>query len=806
MQYALGQYTTASIRAPFDFSVIDEDATTSARREAARRTVPVADWDSRLPPQINERLANAFANAQKLHAEIEALKTPSQEELAAVPKWKRTAFLQERAEQANKQKAEEMDAVVRGIERALTIRLDDDARTTLSRTGGTASFVDGMIALVARAYAKPIVEDLAPFDELVVGAPGKTEGPGRLALKDSESGSTRTITKLSLLSDRNEVEMALGQELDHVMSASDAQSRSVALNIVLSQIRPNVFFNAKETELRRQTASTGVLPVAYSFKKNQLILGEGQEVTQQKLMVLDHVQSLSMPKEYRTTFWGIALVLALPLIMAFSVIRLERTKARINQRDCIFLATCLAATLIFFRLWLSLEEGLLYRYPDVPHLAWLMVFPVCATAMYARLMVAQELAVIQSALVALIAGSLANQGVYYATHCFAVGLFATHAVATCSRRGSVIRAGFKTGVVAAIGGLGLAAAGSVDLGLPIITIAAAALVGGTISGFIVVAASPVAEWLFGYTTDTTLLERSSYDQLLLRRLLSDAPGTFQHSVSVGILAEAAAKSVGANALLVRVGALYHDIGKLQNPECFTENQTGHNPHDALTPIESARILMAHVTDGVRLAERYKLGKRITELIQQHHGTDLTRSFYEKAVQAGGNVDPGDFRYPGPKPLSREAAIMMIADQVEATARSMGTASEQDYKAMIARTVERLRSAEQLDSCPLTFADLANIQVAVTAAVVGIQHRRVKYPGQGLAEKGSAPKAESVFTARDTDRSMGGATATAMQPVPATATTTPTATQPATTTPTQPAATTPMETATHAAAATPTPRP
>ncbi len=627
--YALGQYTTASIRAPFDFSVIDEEATAKARQEAARSAVAVADWDSRLPLQIKARLASAFAAAQKAHSETEAMKTPSPEELASVPKWKRPAFLQARAEHADKPRIEQMDAALRDIERSLTIRLDDDARSALSQTGGTAAFMDGMIALVTRAYAKPIADDLTPFRDVVSGYAGKKDGAGKLTLKDTVAGTTRTITNISLMAERNDVEAALSQECDQLTPALDPAAQSAALKIVLSQVRPNLLFNQKETELRRQTASDGVLPVAYSFKKNQLILGEGQEVTSQKLLVLQHLQSLSMPKEYHTTFWGIALVFALPIVMAYSVIHLENTKARINHRDCAFLATSLAATLIFFRLWLSLEEGLLYRYPDVPHLAWLMIFPISAASMYARLMVGAELVVVQSALVALVAGSFANQGLSYATYCFAVGLAASHAIAESTRRSSVIRAGLKTGAFAALGGIGLAAAGGMDWGLPFMTVVTAAFLGGTFSGFIVVAASPVAEWLFGYTTDTTLLERSSYDQPLLRRLLSEAPGTFQHSVSVGILAEAAAKSVGANALLVRVGALYHDIGKIENAEYFIENQKDYNPHSSLPPKDSADILKAHVTAGVRLASEHKLGKRICELIEQHHGTDVMRSCYEK---------------------------------------------------------------------------------------------------------------------------------------------------------------------------------
>jgi putative nucleotidyltransferase with HDIG domain len=223
----------------------------------------------------------------------------------------------------------------------------------------------------------------------------------------------------------------------------------------------------------------------------------------------------------------------------------------------------------------------------------------------------------------------------------------------------------------------------------------------------------------------------------------ETPGTFQHSLALSILADAAARAVGANALLARVGALYHDVGKTENPWFFVENQSGLNAHELLTPQESARVIRAHVTDGVRLVREHGLGERIADFVREHHGTTPIRYFLEEARERGDVVNEDDFRYQGPPPRSRETAILMIADQVEATARAMAGGTDEEYRAMVRRTMDRIRQQGQLDQCPLTLHDLSAVEEALAQVLMGMHHQRIEYPGQtgrGAVPEPSAPAA------------------------------------------------------------------
>ena len=242
-----------------------------------------------------------------------------------------------------------------------------------------------------------------------------------------------------------------------------------------------------------------------------------------------------------------------------------------------------------------------------------------------------------------------------------------------------------------------------------------------------------AERLFGVTTDVTLLELSGTDHPLLRELQANAPGTFSHTMQVAALADAAAASIGANRLLARVGALYHDVGKLARPQYFVENQSrGENPHATLSPNLSAKIIADHVREGQELALQYRLPAVVRAFIPMHHGTMRIEYFYQQALKAHKDGDPpveeSDFRYGGPRPETREAAILMLADGVEAAARSLDDPAPHRIEALVNQIVDARRSDGQLDRSPLTFEDLRVIRETLTRSLVSHYHGRIKYPG------------------------------------------------------------------------------
>jgi len=262
-----------------------------------------------------------------------------------------------------------------------------------------------------------------------------------------------------------------------------------------------------------------------------------------------------------------------------------------------------------------------------------------------------------------------------------------------------------------------------------------------LSSGLVLALQPVLEVL-GYTTDLKLMELSRTDHPLLKDLILKAPGTYFHSFTVSQLAEKAAEAVHANALFARVASLYHDIGKVKKPHYFIENIKGENRHDKLAPTMSALIIANHVKDGIELAMEHKLPINIIEIIPQHHGTALIGYFFDKAKKQADHIEDvseGDFRYPGPKPQTKEAAIILMADAVEATAKSMGNSTEDQIRQMVHATVQRFFLDGQLDECELSLKDLAAISNAFCQVLQGVYHQRIEYPHLKNVEEGSLPK-------------------------------------------------------------------
>jgi len=260
-----------------------------------------------------------------------------------------------------------------------------------------------------------------------------------------------------------------------------------------------------------------------------------------------------------------------------------------------------------------------------------------------------------------------------------------------------------------------------------------ALVGGAVGVSVVVSfLLPFCESIFGVLTDVRLLELSNRNNPLLSQLAASAPGSYNHSLLVGALAEAAAESIGANGLFCRVAAFYHDIGKMKMPEYYIENQRGGmNPHETLAPNMSSLVLASHVKEGARLAREHGLPQQIVDVIPQHHGTRVMTYFYEKAKRAaettGAIVSPEDFRYPGPKPQTREAAIFMLSDSVEAAARTIEQPTPETFRAMIRQIAGRVALDGQFDECDLTFRDLDIICESFVRSLVSIYHHRVDYP-------------------------------------------------------------------------------
>ena len=359
------------------------------------------------------------------------------------------------------------------------------------------------------------------------------------------------------------------------------------------------------------------------------------------------------------------------------------------------------------------------------------VVPLFTFGMIMRLILFPEAVLIFSFILGAAVAFILGNGLSVFLYVFLGNVLAAYFTGTCERRTVILKAGFYTAVIMAF----LVVMFHSLLGYPIASIPiriGAILLAGAGSSFITLGLLPVVEHLFDYPTDIKLLEMASLEHPLLGEMMIKAPGTYHHSIVVGSLSKAAAESIGAHPILTRVAAYYHDIGKLKMPHYYIENRTSlADVHGGLSPHMSALIILSHVKEGIELAARYRLGRQVQEMIKQHHGTTLVNHFYTRAKE---QEDPQvyavqdiDFRYMGPKPQSREAGILMLADAVEAASRNLEEPTPKRIETLVQRVIENIFVDGQLDDCELTLKDLHAIQKSFTTILLGIFHQRIEYP-------------------------------------------------------------------------------
>jgi putative nucleotidyltransferase with HDIG domain len=324
------------------------------------------------------------------------------------------------------------------------------------------------------------------------------------------------------------------------------------------------------------------------------------------------------------------------------------------------------------------------------------------------------------------------------------GIAAARGVYNCKTRNDLYFAGVRTGIVNALMIAFIMTMTKFDQegsGREILLSIPAGFFGGILSALVAMMFIPLLESVFNYTTDVKLLELSNLNHPLLKEMIVKAPGTYHHSMMVGSMVEAAAEEIGANPLLGKVMCYYHDIGKMEHANYFIENQKpGHNPHDHISPFMSKTLLIAHVKDGVEMGIAHKLGKPIIDGVVQHHGTTLISYFYNKALDMKKEEDPEvsdqEFRYPGPKPQFRESALCMLADSIEAAARSLDEPTPTRLQNIVRNIIQRKFSDGQLDECNLTLKDISKVEAAFVRILLGIYHQRIDYPrsaGGGLGD-------------------------------------------------------------------------
>ena len=699
--YTEGDVPDRSIVSSTTFHFVDPDATARRQQVAGATVPPVYTLDYGLPKARESQLSQAFDMARSRVA---------------------TA-----ADSRGKVPPEVLEAVGQDFEEAIGTRLDSVDLQILQQEGWSHGVEELALELMGVGTRYPVVQDR-----------GRLPEGGTILVQSSSAGVTEEspLGDFSRIRSVDEAWQAIGLYVAERLSTVKEPGRvQVAAALAKTLIRPNLFENTAETERRRVAAAEAVLPVEVEVRKGKRIVRAGDPVTPQQAVELS---ALRQNDQHTGSGWMFLsnLVFVGVLITAtahFARVTIRKFSPRPNDLEALALTL-----LLVLGIGRVLAEGgsLLSADGTLDPSLFHLMLPVAGATMVVRVLVNSESALIFALVASLLGAAQMDRSALLAGWYLATSVVAAAAVGQGRERATVLRAGLQSGLI----GAGLTVvmllarqhgpgADLIELDTQRMLIVVATAVGaGIASALLTLGLVPVFE-LLGFLTDYKLLELANLNHPLLRQLMLRAPGTYHHSVIVGSLSEAACESIGANALLARVACYFHDIGKGVKPQYFVENQRDGNRHDRLSPAQSAQVIINHVRDGQLLALQYKLPTPIIDNIFMHHGTGIIQYFYGKAKEQnpGEPIDEALFRYPGPKPNTREAGIIMLADKVEAACRTIKDPAEPRIRAMIQQIINSVMSDGQFENCPLTLRELYQIADTFTNVLLGIYHHRIEYP-------------------------------------------------------------------------------
>ncbi|MBT9135416.1 MAG: Cyclic-di-AMP phosphodiesterase PgpH [Firmicutes bacterium] len=487
------------------------------------------------------------------------------------------------------------------------------------------------------------------------------------------------------------------------------EHRALLAAIVPPLMTHNLILNEEATLRAREAAANAVAPIF--LQAGQKIIGQGEIATEREITILRDLGLLRSGFDYRVLagVWILAL-----LIVTFPVAYLyfhHRSIYNLTPQLALIAVICLGVSLIALPL---------------AHVAGYLM-PIATASMLITVLMGAKVGLGIGVAMSLLAAGFTNFEPRFFFVAIMGAVAGVYAVSNSELRRSLVRGGLVVGLVnaLAVAAFALLLGGELQVALWDVFLA---LGNGLLSAVLTIGSLPFLESAFGVVSSIKLAELANPQQALLKRLLIEAPGTYHHSLIVANLAEAAAEQVGADALITRVGAYYHDIGKVERPYFFIENQVmADNPHDDYPPHLSALIIISHVKDGVRLAREHKLPGVIIDIIREHHGSSVAQYFYNKALKADQDTKEEDFCYEGPRPASKEAAIVMLADIVEAAVRAMTNPTLAKIEQRVRGLLRDKLYAGQLDACDLTLREIENIGSAFIHHLSGIFHRRVEYP-------------------------------------------------------------------------------
>jgi putative nucleotidyltransferase with HDIG domain len=683
-----GTVATHDVVAPRDLIVPDPDATARRRSEAALEVLPVYDGDGLASARFEEQLRSSFERARAVAAKTR-------------PRGRLTSELRD----------------------AFTLPIGDEALAALAERGFSKELEDRFVAIGLDLYRGGVVDhrDLAPE--------ARSRG---ILVRDGSAGRESKRREAGAVEYGTEAKAAVAAKLAELPFAE--RERSEVATFLAATLRPSLTYDAAQTAERRAAAGQSVESVFTRIPRGKVIVRRGDEITSRTAQWIAAVRASASDPSSWFKVTGILILQVLAAIAFWLDARRQRRRKRERTAGVVF-GSVLATGILFS---LVTRGGFVLAQALSPSLenasgAVNYAIPFAAGPIIVSLVAGMGPALLVALVHAVGAGVLMGLSFPFALFAVVGSLAGIYGLGKLRARSVLLGMG---GIVAAGNLVAIAAIHFLNAGpwgWEFLYDALAGIAGGLTVSMVVGLLLPIFEHLFSVVTDIRLLELSNQNLPLLRTLALEAPGTYQHSLMLGHLAEAAAEAIGADSLLARVSGYYHDIGKTKMPDYFIENQPkGYNRHDRLEPSMSALIIAAHVKEGVEMANRARLPEPIVTAIREHHGTKLIRYFYQKALtKAGpsrGAVQETDYRYPGPKPSTRILGILMIADAVEAASRTLVEPTAGKIRAMIQTIVDDCLRDGQFDGCDLTMRDLSIIVDSLAHTVTTVFHHRIDYPG------------------------------------------------------------------------------
>lgn len=682
---ALDSVADQTVRAERDVLVRDEAATALRRQAAGEAALPIFDYNPDLYFELGESVFAAFARMS------ERRKDGDQDVDV-----RRRAF------------EDDLGVVVRPGIFVIIEALDDPL--------DAAAAINFFLNL---ALERRVVEDRGALPE-----------SGAIELRQPDEGRTLRLSYLGNVLDLRQLRRLMSARAGDAPYDSARRIRSWILDTARTMARPNLVADKTETEKRRDAAMQSVEEVFVRLRAGEVVVRRGDRVgaaARDKIAALNQQAAKSEPL---SSLAGTAMLIVGLMALGFTFFRRGRVRSTLGRKASYLTLTitAVAGALCIGLYYAGLGAAFALDLPpnDAAYFA-----PVALATVLTAVLVDARTSLLTGLGLALLA-SLRFDGDVNMLAVFIIGvLVAGIAARRATRRADLLRVGALIALVQAVAVAVIALIDPPETSF----LVAPRMAGAAISGLMVAIAAlgmlPLLESAFDETTDMRLLELASADSPTLKELALHAPGTHHHSTMAANLAEEAASAIGANALQCRVMALYHDVGKIKRPTYFAENQPGgENVHDRLAPDLSARIVFAHVRDGIEIARKRRLGRAIIEGICEHQGTTLLRHFHERALRSpiGNAVEEGDFRYPGPRPRSRETGVLLLADSVEAATRALKDPSPDELKHRVREIIDHKIADGQLDETELTFRDIDAMEAAfVRVLTLGVYHSRIAYP-------------------------------------------------------------------------------